>query len=131
MNGIKTENDSVQYFMTIARIAGKDYLTKVLATSMAGAEHVVLDLGYVGKYNRAVQACQAFDVKGAKTDFFVYKALDAEPISYQGLKNVIMARNEEIQAGERAIARIGEIEQAIDMLNAELEHARQVAKGAN
>lgn len=118
----------VQWFMVIARVAGRDYLTKVAASSLAGAEHEVLDLGYVGKYNRkAVEAAQAFGVKEVKTDYFAYNALDAEPICFEALKVVIDARNESIRTAERATVRIAEIEDAMEMLEAELRQCKDLA----
>lgn len=120
---------TVTHYMVIARVAGRDYLTRVVAASLAGAEHEVLDVGYVGKGGKAsVEACQAFGVKEVKTDYFAYNALDAEPIGLQTLKGIILDRNEAIRNAERAAVRIVEIEQAMEMLEAELEKARDLVR---
>lgn len=132
MNGNNAaENTGVQWFMVIARVAGRDYLTKVAASSLAGAEHMILDHGYVGKgAKRAVEASQAFGVKEMKTDYFVWNTLDATPVGYEDLKKIIEDRNEAIRNAERATARICEIEEALDLLEAELEQAKKIAGAA-
>lgn len=131
MSENKAENTGVQWIMVIARVAGRDYLTKVAASSLAGAEHEILDMGYVGKGGvRAVEASQAFGIKEMKTDYFAYNALDATPIYFEDLKKVIWDRNEAIKNAERAVVRIAEIEEALDMLEAELEQAKKIAGAA-
>lgn len=116
-----------QWYMVIARVSGRDYLTRVLASSCGGAETKVLDLGYVGRRSHAIEAAQAFDIKGIKTDYFACNALNSEPICFEALKAVIEARNESIMEVERAEDRIAEIEDAMKMLEDELRQCKDLA----
>ena len=118
----------VQWFMVIARVAGRDYLTKVAAGSCGGAEGVILGMDRSVRFGKAaVEACQAFDVKGVKTDCFAWMAVEAEPIGFEALKKIVEDRNEAIAKAARAVERIAEIEEAMEMLEAELRQCESVA----
>lgn len=108
-------------FMIIARVNGIDYLTKVNAESESGAEHVILDLSYCGRHTYGVEACQAFDVDMMKTECFRYAAIDAEPISFLALKEIIDLRNDFIKQRDETEDKIRETKKQIEVLQKQLE----------
>ena len=83
-------------YIVIARVADKDYLTKVEAESLLGAEHAILDKAVCTKFGYGVDAAMAYDSKTMKTDCFVGSAMSAEPIGYLDLLDIIERHNENL-----------------------------------
>lgn len=113
--------NAMKWYMVIAQVNGIDYLTKVQATSWAGAEHAILDLGVCGRHAYTVTSCMAFDETTMKYATFYEWALKAEPISFEMLTEIIEKRNGEIIAKDKAEKRIEEIEKQMKQLQAEAE----------
>lgn len=113
-------------YIVIARVNEIEYLTKVDADSMYQAEHLILDLGVCGKHTYGVTACTAYDRKTMKYDCFINNAIDANPIDFESLKDIIAERNADILEKDAAEKRIKEIEKSIQQLQAELAEAREV-----
>lgn len=113
-------------FMIIATIKDSNYLTKVKAESASGAEHLILDLSICGRHTYGVTACMAFSSEDMKYDTFIFNALDAEPISFEALKEIIEQRNAEIKEKDEAEERIRKIEQSMKNLQEELKQARAI-----
>lgn len=118
----------MKVYMIIARVNAMDYLTRVYADSDGGAEHKVLDLGICGKHTYGVTNCIAYDETTMKYDQFIYNALNAQPISFDNLKEIIERRNDEIRKSDEAEERIKEIENQIKALQMELESTRAILK---
>lgn len=108
-------------YMVIARVNGIDYLTKVHSESESGAEHVILDLAYCGRHAYGVEACQAFDVDMMETECFRYAAIDANPISFLALKEIIALRNDLIKQKDETEDKIRETKNQIEVLQKQLE----------
>lgn len=87
-------------FIIIPRINGIDYLTTVEAETLGGAEHKALDMGICGRSAYGVEGCMAFDEYGMKTDTFISMALNAIPIEFNRLAEIITNRNNEIRRDE-------------------------------
>lgn len=116
----------IMKYMIIAEVNGKDYLTKVIAESAGNAEHMILDLSICGKHTYGVTACMAFDSELMKTDTFVYSAIDAEPISFEALKEIIDKRNAEIKRKDEAEDAIEAIKKQMKDLQERLELNRAI-----
>ena len=114
-----------EFYMVIVMVDGITYLTKVDAESAYCAEHYVLDLGICGKHDYSVTACMAYDRKAMKTDTFIGAALNAVPIGFGALSELIAERNEKIQERDKTEHRISVIEKQIAELSSELEAARK------
>lgn len=108
-------------YLVIARVNDTDYLVKVKAGSLTEAEHLILDNGYVGKHTYGVTASMAFDKQLMRTDTFICRALDAEPISFGELIKIIAARNEEIRESDKKENRINELKRNIKVMSEELD----------
>lgn len=89
-------------FYIIARVAGKDYLSKVSAETELSAEHMILDAGICGKHEYGCDACMAYDANTMKTDAFIGAALHAEPVSLCELMEKIEKNNARIKAKDDA-----------------------------
>lgn len=113
-------------FMIIATVNSTNYLTRVLAESASGAEHMVLDLSICGRHTYGVTACMAYSSDDMKYDNFIFNALDSEPVSFEVLKEIIEQRNAEIRKKDAAEERIREIEQTIKNLQEELVKAQAI-----
>jgi len=113
-------------FMIIATINNSNYLTKVNAESASGAEHMILDLSVCGRHTYGVTACMAYCNEDMKYDQFIYSALDASPISFDALKELIEKRNAEIMERDAAEERIRMIEENMKNLQEELAKARAI-----
>lgn len=112
-------------FMIICTVKGNDYLTQVYAESESGAEHKVLDLSYSGRHTYGVTNCMAYDADAMKTDCFVYTALQATPITFENLKEVIKDRNREIAAADEKEAKIEALEKQMKALQAQLDKCKE------
>lgn len=86
----------------VVKVNGSYYLSKVVAESLAGAEHFILDRAYCGKHEYGVQAVQAFSAKEMKTDTFIGSALYSLPVSFGDLCDIIEANNTRIVEAEKA-----------------------------
>lgn len=111
-------------YIVIARVANKEYLTKVEAETLLAAEHLILDEAVCTKFGYGVDAAMAYDNKSMKTDCFIGNALSAEPISYIDLVNIIHRHNEYLKEKVAAENRIIEIEKQMKALATELEAAK-------
>ncbi len=114
------ENEQTQTFFVIAKVAGNDYLTKVESTSMAGAEHRVLDLGMEVRHRFTVEASQAFGREEAKTFCFVDMAMASTPVTFFELAGIIKRVNEKA----RAEVEVEEAQKDIERLMRELNEVR-------
>lgn len=113
-------------YIVIARVNNIDYLTKVCADTDGGAEHKILDLSICGKHTYGVTSCMAYNKSTMKYDQFILNALEAQPVSFETLKEIIKKRNDEIRKSDEAEERIREIEKQIKALQMELESARAI-----
>jgi len=118
-----------EFYMVIVMVDGITYLTKVDAESAYCAEHYVLDLGICGKHDYSVTACMAYDREAMKTDTFIGAALNAVPIGFGALSELIQERNKEILKRDETEHRISAIEKKIQELTSELEAARKFMEG--
>ena len=116
----------MKWYMVIAQVNGRDFLTKVQANSMMGAEHVILDRGVCGKHTYGVTACTAYDESTMKYDTFYMNAIKAETIDFGMLVEIIEKRNAEIIAKDEAEKRIEEIEKQMKQLQDELETNKKI-----
>lgn len=108
-------------FFVIAKVADRDYLTKVEAESALSAEHSILDKGVCTRFGYGVDAAMAYDYKTMKTDCFVGNALAAEPINFLDLIDIISLHNELLREQVANYIRVREIKNQIDTLTSELE----------
>lgn len=113
-------------FMVIARVNEIDYLVKVEAETVAGAEHKILDLSYCGKHDYSVTACMAYDIVAMKTDTFVCNAINAEPVSVESLIVIIDKRNRELARFDDAEKRLLEIDKQIKTLEVERDELEKI-----
>lgn len=113
-------------FMVIARVNGCDYLTKVAAHNAYGAEHKIIDIGVCGKHEYGVENCMAYDLEAMKIDTFRHNAINAEPIAYDELVNIINERNAEITRKDCAENRMREIEKQMKLLQEEYNKAQEI-----
>lgn len=116
----------MESYMIITKVDGVDYLTKVMASSNSGAEHMALNLSYCGKHEYGVQACQAYDMDDMKFSQFIYSSLDAETVSFAELSQIIMKKNEKIRAKDEAEEKVARLEAQIKRLQDELAAAKAV-----
>ena len=116
----------MKWYMVIAQVNGRDFLTKVQANSLMGAEHIILDRGVCGKHTYGVTACTAYDESTMKYDTFYMNALNANPIDLGMLVEIIEKRNAEIIAKDEAEKRIEEIEKQMKQLQDELKANKKV-----
>lgn len=116
----------VRPYFVLARVSGTEYLVKVNASSIGGAEHVILDKGIVGACKAAVETCQAFDERSAKTDYFIGEALRAQTVSLQELGEIIAKRNAVIEAADE----LDRCEIEMEDLKARMEEVRQRREAA-
>lgn len=100
----------MERFMVVAKVGKEDFLVRVMADSAYAAEHLVLDQSYCGRHEYGVDACQAFDAEGIKTETFQWKALGSETVSFVELTATIKERNEEIKKADEREELIREIE---------------------
>ena len=107
-------------FYIIARVNGKEYMTKVLADSANQAEHMALDRGIRGVHEYGCDACMAYDAEMMKTDTFIGAALWAEPVSVNDLMEIIDVNNERIMKRDAAEHRKNEIHKEILKLKSQL-----------
>ena len=117
---------TMKWYMVIAQVNGRDFLTKVQANSLMGAEHIILDRGVCGKHTYGVTACTAYDESTMKYDTFYMNALNANPIDLGMLVEIIEKRNAEIIAKDEAEKRIEEIEKQMKQLQDELKANKKV-----
>ena len=115
-------------YMIIATVNGVDYLTKVSAESESSAEHAILDLGVCGKHDYSVTACMAYDAKSMKTDTFVYNALNALPLGFNALVELIEQRNAQILSKDAAEEKIRDIEKQMKELQMQLNEAKAILR---
>lgn len=113
-------------YMMIAEVNGVNYLTRINAESESNAEHTILDLSVCGKHGYSVTACMAFDDKTMKTDTFIYNALNALPIRFNALVDLIEERNAEILKRDEAEEKIKKIEKQMKDLQKELDETRKI-----
>ena len=113
-------------YTIIATVNGVDYLTRVNAESESGAEHTILDLSVCGKHDYSVTACMAYDDKAMKTDTFIYNALNALPIGFNALTELIEKRNTKILEKDAAEERIRAIEKQMEDLQKQLDEAKTI-----
>lgn len=99
---------------------GRDYLTRVSAVSLSGAEHIILDLSISGKHAYGVSYAQAFDGDSIKTDTFAGLALSAVPISATDARKIIEDYNAVIRMQDEREKRIDELKAQIEELQGEL-----------
>lgn len=111
---------TINNYMVMARVNGTDYITKVQASNLSHAEHIILDQSYCGKSRNGVEACIAFGADDMKTDAFVGACLGAEPVDYNVLSETIHEYNEFIKYEERRTAEIADIEEQINQLTERL-----------
>lgn len=113
-------------YIVIVTIANDMYMTKVVATSLCGAEHKIMDLGICGRHEYGVKGATAFDANGMKTDTFIAMAMKADPVSMEELAEIIEAENVRIKAKDEAEDRIQKIEKQMKQLAEELEAAKRI-----
>lgn len=113
-------------FIVIARVADKEYLTKVEAETLLAAEHLILNEGVCTRFGYGVDGAMAFDAKSMKTDTFIGSALSAEPISHLDLADIIHRRNEILKEKTEAADRIEKIEKQMKQLADELEAKKKI-----
>lgn len=99
---------------------GRDFLTRVSASSLAGAEHIILDISVCGKHSCGVSYAQAFDSESIKTDTFAAMALSASPVSMSDAKLTIESYNSIIREQDAREKRISELTAQIDAMQEEL-----------
>jgi len=116
-------------YMVIATIDGEKYMTKVRANSHAGAEHIVLDAGIVGKHEVAVTGCQAYDSDDMQYSYFINAAIESHTVSLSDLTDIIKTKNADIRAKDNAEARIKEIEIQMALLQHELDGCKRILGG--
>ena len=107
-------------YFVIAMVNDINYLVKVETHSALSAEHMILDLSYIGKHTYGVTAALAYNEKAMKTDAFVYSALGANPVSLEELTHIIEVRNEEIRKADEKENRINELKKNIKAMSEEL-----------
>lgn len=113
-------------FMVIARVNDIDYLVKVNADSESAAEHTILDRSYCGRHDYGVTACMAYGEKAMKTDTFIVNALNANPVGFAELTEIIDARNVTIRTRDEAERRVEEIKAQMERLEKELAEAQAI-----
>ena len=113
-------------YMIIAMVNGIDYLTKVEAESLSGAEHAVLDLSVCGRHTYSVTACMAYGTDELRTDTFIGSAINSNPVSFDELKEIIEKRNAEILEKDAAEESIRVIEKQIEALKKQLEKKKAI-----
>lgn len=113
-------------YMIIVEINTASYLTKVNARSAMDAEHIILDKGICGKHEYSVQACQAFDAEAMKTDTFIGEALNAIPLGFSALCELIEQRNEQILRKDAAEEKVRDIEKQMRELQKQLDEAKAI-----
>lgn len=113
-------------FIVIARVADKEYLTKVEAQTLLAAEHIILNEGVCTRFGYGVDAAMAYDTKSMKTDCFIGSALSAEPISHIDLVDIIHRHNENLKEKVAAADNIERIEKQMKQLAEELEAAKKI-----
>lgn len=113
-------------YMIIATVNDIDYLTKVEAESLSGAEHAVLDLSVCGRHTYGVTACMAFGMDELKTDTFIGSVIRSNPVSFDDLKEIIEKRNAEILEKDAAEESIRVIEKQIEALKKQLEKEKAI-----
>ena len=116
----------MKVFMIIATVNEIDYLSKVEAESLSGAEHAVLDLSVCGRHTYGVTACMAFGLDELRTDTFIGSAIRANPVSFEELKEIIEKRNAEIREKDAAEESIRVIEKQIEALKKQLEKEKAI-----
>ena len=103
---------------------GHDYLTRVTAVTLAGAEHVILDMGVTGKHTCGVSYSQAFDGEGIKTDTFVGLAISASPVTLDDARKIIERFNAVIRLQDAREKRIADLTAQINAMENELAGLR-------
>ena len=116
----------MKIYIILAKVNEITYLTKICAESESSAEHAVLDLSVCGMHTYGVTACMAFDTAAMKTDTFIHNAIDAQPISFEALKEKIEKRNAEILKRDEAERRIESIEKEMTRLQQQLNEAKAI-----
>lgn len=116
---------NINRFLVHAMVDSKDYLVNVIAESESAAEHYVLDMGICGRHEYGVEAAQAFDFNGMKTDFFRNLALLSDTVSMNELLQIVDKRNHTIRQKDAAEDRIREIEAQMKQLQKDLEEAKR------
>lgn len=117
---------SMQPFYVIATVRNQNYLTQVYSETNGGAEHKVLDLGVCGRREYSVRSAQAFDGEAMKTDTFIGMALDASPIRFEDLAQIIAVENDRIIKKDECAGKIERMTAEIEQLTKELEDAKRV-----
>lgn len=113
-------------FLVVAKVKGSNYLVNVTANSLLDAEHAILDMGVCGKHCYSVQSAHAFDIKTMKTDVFIMSAISCSTVSFVEISDIIIKRNSEILAADKAEENISAIKNKIKLLQAELDSAQQL-----
>lgn len=83
-------------YMVITNVDGKEYITKVEATSMLDAEMSVRLLGQAVGDTRSVDSAFAYDADLMKTPIFIKRALRCETVSMKELQSIIEKRTRDI-----------------------------------
>lgn len=121
-------------FYIIARVAGKDYLSKVSAETVLSAEHMILDAGICGKHEYGCDACMAYGANAMKTDTFIGAALHAEPVSLCDLMEKNNARIKAKDDAENAYIlkqkMVEEIRRQMEIAEKELIEAKKAFEAA-
>lgn len=112
-------------FYIIARVAGKDYLSKVSAETALSAEHMILDAGICGRREYGCEACMSYDADAMKTDAFIGAALHAEPVSLYELMEKIEKNNARIKAKDAAEEEYSLQQKRVAEIKKQLEEAEK------
>ena len=102
-------------------------MTRVSSFSLAGAEHVISDMGICGKHTCSVAYAQAFDADTIKTDTFAVMALSSSTVSIDDAKQLIEGYNKVIRSQDVREKRISELTAQIDAMQNELSALRSVS----
>ena len=116
----------MEKYFVIVRVNNQDYMVKIESSSMGGAENVILSHSFAGIDEYSIQAAQAFDRNGMKTDFFAEAAMNADPISYAELLNIVDENSKRIRAKDELTKKKRELDRLAkqyEALKAEIEEA--------
>lgn len=112
-------------YMVIAKVDGTDYLTKVEANTLLGAEHAILDEGICTRFGYGVDGAQAFGPAEMKTECFAGRALSAEPIQGEALTEIIRNHNSELKRKVEAYDKAEATQKKMEALEKELQALRE------
>lgn len=86
-------------YLVITKVDGKEYITKVEATSMLDAEMSVRLLGQAVGDTHSVDTAFAYDMDLMKAPIFIKRALRCETVSMKELQCIIEKRTMDIMEG--------------------------------